>query len=110
MNIKKILKLTAVSVMIALPSVSSAIWTEYKEIGALQTPVGSQTTFIQPIDNKWGAVGCPNARFIVINSGMAAYKEILANILTSKALGTEVRVNGSCIDANYFSATQFQYK
>jgi hypothetical protein len=91
----------------ALPTVASADeWTPSKPISQLSYDgtSASKTIYFETPSGSWSAAGCPNARYVMVR-GIDGLKEILAVGLVAKTTSANVSFVGSCLNADYFSAS-----
>jgi hypothetical protein len=92
---------------VGVPSIARADeWTQVKPISQLSFDgaTGNKTIYVENTSGKWSASGCPNARYVMVR-GIDGLKEILAIALAAKASSANVSFVGSCLNADYFSAT-----
>ncbi len=102
-DMKKLL-LAAVLAAVALPATSSE-WTASSSIRTIQSATAVNSTYVRAV-GSFGPAGCPAAQYVILNDSLAAYKILMAEILTAKASGSKISVFGTCVDATYFSAEQ----
>ncbi len=89
------------------PAVATADeWTQSKPISQLNFDgtTGNRTIYFETPSGSWSAAGCPSARYVMVR-GVEGLKEILAIGLAAKTTSTNVSFLGSCLDADYFSAS-----
>jgi hypothetical protein len=105
-RISTLVRLLAPIAFSAIPVVANAAeWTGSKAISHLSFDGDSlKTIYFETPSGSWSAAGCPNARFVMVR-GIDGLKEILALGITAKTTSTNVSFLGSCVDADYFSAT-----
>lgn len=61
------------------------------------------TIYFETPSGSWGLAGCPNARYVIVRD-VAGLKELLAIGLAAKLAERSVPFQGTCRDADYFSA------
>lgn len=96
----------ALTVAAAVPITASADeWTQVKSISQVSFDgTTNKTIYFETPSGAWSASGCPNARYVMVR-GIDGLKEILAIGLTAKATSANVSFVGSCLNADYFSAS-----
>lgn len=104
---KKLLLTILVATFIG-SNVQADEWTGFQSVDLVDTTGNVQETLVIPVGNAWGAPGCPNAAFVVLDSSLASYKEMLASILTAKAAGFKVRFFGDCAAHPFFTAEKLR--
>ena len=61
------------------------------------------TIYFETSSGSWGLAGCPSARYVMVRD-VAGFKELLAIGLAAKLAERSVSFQGTCRDADYFSA------
>ena len=91
----------------ALPALADADeWTPSKPISQLSVDgsTANKTIYFETPSGSWSAAGCPNARYVMVR-GIDGLKEILAIGLAANTTSVNVSFVGSCLNADYFSAS-----
>lgn len=98
-NFKRILLATA----FLLPGLAHADITISQTIKSYNYDGGAEQLYVVG-NSGWGSPACPNAMYVYIKSTVPGRKQIFAAVLAAQAQGKIVRFQGTCEDANYFSA------
>jgi hypothetical protein len=95
----------AALVVHAAPGTAQVVSTAARPVSTVQVD-GQNATFYVVASSGWGAPGCPSAQYVYVREPVAAAerRNMLALVLTARAMGATLAFYGSCIDQTYFLA------
>lgn len=105
----KLIKLALLGVSLLVASQAhSQEFTAERNIGLVDVFTNGNVLIIPDVSGGWGAPSCPSAFFVQLTPAVEGYSEILATVLTARAAGLPVRVDGACGAPNFFNITRIR--